>query len=50
MENNTKIPEEALKAIQEANKYFDANPPRANSQEELDKFFKRDSSVKNNTK
>jgi hypothetical protein len=50
MENNIKTPEEIAVAIQEANKYFDANPPKAHTQKELDEFFKRVSSVKDNTK
>lgn len=36
-----KLPKEVLEKIQKANKYFDENPPRAHSQDELDSFFKK---------
>jgi hypothetical protein len=35
------IPKEAQERIAAANKYFDENPPKAQSQAELDKLFKR---------
>lgn len=36
-----KISPEAIDRVRAANRYFDANPPRAHSQSELDSLFKR---------